>query len=67
MDLFNEIAITNRAYCQANGLSADLYAPKPVFKVKKAKHLKHWPRTPLQQLEYIEEQIKQGCYQPEGD
>lgn len=36
----------------------------PVFRPRKAKYLKYWPRTPIQQLGYVEEQIKQGCYQP---
>lgn len=32
------------------------------FRPRKAKHLKHWPRTPIQQLGYIEEHIRTcGC------
>lgn len=37
------------------------------FRPRKAKHLKHWPRSPIQRLGYIEERIKQGCSPlPEG-
>lgn len=42
-------------------------AAEPVFRASKAKHLKHWPRTPIQRLGYIEARIKQGCSPlPEG-
>jgi len=34
------------------------------FRPRKAKHLKHWPRTGIQQLGYIEEHMQQGCYLP---
>lgn len=86
MSLFDEITLTNRAYCSARGIaSSELYgtppneaelavshlidmgvpaeAAVPAFRPRKAKHLKYWPRTPFQRIGYIEEQIKQGCYQ----
>lgn len=40
----------------------------PLFRARKAKHLKYWPRTQMERIGYIEEQIKQGCYRPvQGD
>lgn len=35
---------------------------QPVFRARKAKHLKYWPRTGIQQLGFIEEQMRQRCY-----
>lgn len=91
MNLFHEIANTNRAYCAARGMAtAEMYGTEPnraefethrliaagvpsesaapLFRARKAKHLKYWPRTPMQRIGYIEEQIKQGCYRPvQGD
>lgn len=44
----------------ASGVPAEAAIPK--FRARKAKHLRHWPRTGVQQLGYIEEYIKQcGC------
>lgn len=31
------------------------------FAPRKAKHLRHFDRTPFQRLDYIEERIRQGC------
>lgn len=44
----------------ASGVPSEAAIPK--FRARKAKHLRHWPRTPIQQLGYVEEHIKQcGC------
>lgn len=49
----------------ASGVPAEATIPK--FRALKAKHLRHWPRTPFQRLGWIEAHIHQGCYRPELD
>lgn len=43
-------------------IEAGVPAEAAVFHPRKAKHLKHWPRTGVQQLGYVEEHLRQcGC------
>ena len=58
----------------AAGVPSEAAIPK--FRPRKAKHLRYWPRTPIQQLGYIEAFLQQcGCtprehpeyHQPNGE
>lgn len=45
-----------------NLIEAGVPAEAVQFRPRKAKHLRFWPRTPIQRLGYIEEHIRQcGC------
>lgn len=45
-------------------IAAGVPAEAASFQPRKAKHMKYWPRTGIEQLGYVEEHLRQCCCTP---